>query len=199
MKQMVIGLTGPIGAGKSSVSALLQAMGMHCIDADVVSRQVVMPGSDCLKELTQAFGEGILDDGALNRKKLAAVAFSNQTNQRKLGQITHPYITREIVRQIEALPESATVVVEATLLFGSPIEPLCGATVAVVADDTVRLGRILKRDHTDRESALARMRAQPSCEEYQKRATFTVVNNGGYDELKRQSERLYHMLKEACE
>ena len=90
MKQMVIGLTGPIGAGKSSVSALLQAMGMHCIDADVVSRQVVLPGSDCLNELTQAFGKDILDDGALNRKKLAAVAFSNQTNQRKLEQITHP-------------------------------------------------------------------------------------------------------------
>lgn len=199
MKQFVVGLTGPIGAGKSSVCALLKAMGLHCIDADFVSRQVAMPGSACLKELVDAFGAGILENGALNRKKLAAIAFSSESDQRRLGQITHPYITMEIVRQVEALPESTIVVIEATLLFGSPLEPICNMTVAVIADDTVRLERILQRDHADIASARARMRAQPSCEEYRRLAQFIIVNNGDQEQLQRQTSKLYQRLKEACE
>ena len=90
------------------------------------------------KELTQAFGDEILDDGALNRKKLAAVAFSNQANQRELRPDYTPlYYAGRLFVKSKPCPESAIVVVEATLLFKSPVEPLCCATVAVVADDTV--------------------------------------------------------------
>lgn len=198
MNHFIVGLTGPIGAGKSSVSALFQKMGLECIDADQVSRQVVLPGSPCLKDLVDAFGNEILDNGVLNRKKLAARAFANMENKRLLDVITHPYITREIVRLIAAMPEDCIVVVEATLLFGSPLEPLCNTTVAVVADDAVRLERILRRDHIDADSARMRMLAQPSCEDYRRLAAHILVNDRGPDELKRQTEQLYALLKEAC-
>lgn len=198
MNHFVVGLTGPIGAGKSSVSALLQEMGLECIDADRVSRQVVLPGSPCLKELVDAFGSEILDDGLLNRKKLAAAAFSSAESTRMLGKITHPYITQEIVRLIDGMPENSIVVVEATMLFGSPLEPLCNTTVVVIADDEVRLERILQRDHTDAASARMRMRAQPSCEEYRRLGAHILVNDRGPDELKQQTKQLYTLLKEAC-
>ena len=198
MSHFIVGLTGPIGAGKSSVSALLQEMGLQCIDADQVSRQVTSPGSPCLEDLVKAFGPQILHNEALDRKKLAAIAFQSEENRNVLEQITHPYITREIVRLTDLLPDGDIVVVEATMLFGSPLEPLCHTIVAVIADDTVRLERILNRDSIDSNAALMRMRSQPSCEEYRRRATHTVVNNGGRDELMRQTAQLYTRLKEAC-
>ena len=115
-----------------------------------------------------------------------------------LERITHPYITREIVRLTNLLPDGDIIVVEATMLFGSPLEPLCHTTVAVIANDTVRLKRILHRDSIDSNAALMRMRSQPSCEEYQRRAAYTIVNNGDRDELMRQTAQLYAQLKEAC-
>lgn len=198
MSHFIVGLTGPMGAGKSSVSALLREMGLQCIDADQVSRQVAAPDSPCLKDLVKAFGSQILQNEALDRKKLAAIAFQTEESRNLLEQITHPYITREIVRLIDLLPDGDIVVVEATMLFGSPLEPLCHTTVAVIANDTVRLERILHRDSMDSNAALMRMRSQPSCEEYQRRAAHTIVNNDGQNELMRQTAQLCAQLKEAC-
>lgn len=200
MKHFVVGLTGPIGAGKSVVRALFQEMGAACIDTDLVSRQVVLPGSDCLRELAQAFGEDILNaDGTLNRKALASVAFSNEESKKRLNSITHPYIGEETKRQIEEIPENRMVVVEATLLFGSFLEAMCDVTVAVVADDDLRLQRILARDQAGEPAARARMEAQPSCLEYRRLAHYTVVNNKGLDELRQQAQWLYERFSEACQ
>ena len=198
MSHFIVGLTGPMGAGKSSVSTLLQEMGLQCIDADQVSRQVAAPGSPCLDDLVKAFGSQILQNEALDRKKLAEIAFQTEESRNLLERITHPYITREIVRLTNLLPDGDIIVVEATMLFGSPLEPLCHTTVAVIANDTVRLKRILHRDSIDSNAALMRMRSQPSCEEYQRRAAYTIVNNGDRDELIRQTAQLYAQLKEAC-
>ena len=198
MSHFIVGLTGPMGAGKSSVSALLREMGLQCIDADQVSRQVAAPGSSCLEDLVKAFGSEILQNEALDRKKLAAIAFQTEDSRHLLEQITHPYITQEIVRLIDLLPDGSIVVVEATMLFGSPLEPLCHTTVAVIADDTVRLQRILQRDSIDSNAALMRMRSQLSCEEYQRRAAHTIINNGDREKLMRQTAQLCAQLKEAC-
>lgn len=120
MSHFIVGLTGPMGAGKSSVSALLQEMGLQCIDADQVSRQVAVPGSPCLKDLVKAFGSQILQNEALDRKKLAEIAFQTEESRNLLEQITHPYITREIVRLIDLLPDGDIVVVEATHVIRQP-------------------------------------------------------------------------------
>ena len=198
MSHFIVGLTGPMGAGKSSVSALLQEMGLQCIDADQVSRQVTAPGSPCLENLIKAFGSQILQNEALDRKKLAAIAFQTEDGRHLLEQITHPYITQEIVRLIDLLPDGSIVVVEATMLFGSPLEPLWHTTVAVIADDTVRLQRILQRDSINSSAARMRMRSQLSCEEYRRRAAHTIVNNGDREKLMRQTAQLCAQLKEAC-
>ena len=199
MKHFVVGLTGPIGAGKSYVAAILKEKGLFCIDTDQVSRQVVMPGTPCLRELADEFGEDIMENGVLNRQKLASVAFATERGKQALNRITHPYITEETIRQIDQLPEGQVAVVEATLLFDSPLEPLCDTILAVVADDTIRLQRVMQRDNADIASIRLRMRAQPSCEDYQKRANDVLVNNGDIDLLREQTIQWIGRLKEVCQ
>ena len=175
MAKPVIGLTGPTGAGKSTVATAFRKLGCAVVDADRVAREIVKD-PDCLALLKEAFGSDIAaQGGTLDRQKLAARAFSSPENTKKLNSITHPAIIRECGRQIAAARAESckAVILDAPLLFESDTQSLCGATVAVITPDASRLRRIMARDGIPEEDAARRMAAQHGNDYYRAQADYT--------------------------
>ena len=195
----VVGLTGPTGAGKSEVSRRLAAAQLPVIDADVVARQVMEPGSECLRRLAAEFSEDILnDDGTLNRRQLAKRAFATPEDTALLNSLTHPYIierTNQILMRMEQTQELAAVI-DAPLLFESGMDRICDMTVAVVAPFEVRLKRILERDGLSIQQARARMAAQQPEEYYSSRAALVLDNSGDLESLRARADGLAAKIRE---
>jgi dephospho-CoA kinase len=193
MRRRLVGLTGGIGAGKSTVAALLRAKGATVVDADEVARAVVEPGEPALAALVERFGAGILDaDGRLDRPKLAAVAFADEDGRKTLGEITWPAIGEEFERRITEAPDDAVVVCDVPLLVESKAaaaRPYV-AVVVVVAPLEVRLDRLEARG-VPRDDAQRRMAAQASDEERREVATHVIDNGGDLDALEAQVDAVW--------
>lgn len=173
-----LGLTGPTGAGKSTVARLLEQNGIPLVDADAIARTVTEKGSPVLSALADTFGKDILfPDGSLDRRALAAVAFSSKENTEKLNAVTHPAILARIRRALADATGDA-VVLDAPLLFETGLDALCDHTAAIVADEAVRLARITARDGISEEEAKKRMAVQPDTAFYDARADILLYNNG---------------------
>lgn len=195
---IVVGLTGQTGAGKSTVSRLLSSRGYRVIDADIVARQVVQKGNECLLELALEFGTRILDaEGNLNRRKLGAMVFADRAKRQRLNQITFPYIQEEIRTQLEALRRSGEPVVflDAPTLFESGSDRFCDKVVSVVAKKSLRLARILARDKITEQEAENRIASQFDDEYYQSRSDFTIRNDSDLTALRIQ---VLEMLDICC-
>lgn len=176
-KGILIGLTGPTGAGKSTVANLLRAQGLAVIDADAIARWAVRPGSDVLAALAGVFGAEILRaDGALDRPALARRAFSSPERTARLNAITHPAIIQKIHAEIEQAFHGGAkaVVLDAPQLFESGEDKLCDFIVAVTAPERLRIERIMKRDQISEESARQRANAQKSETYYKEHADILV-------------------------
>ncbi len=201
MPLYVVGLTGPTGAGKSAVAALLEKGGLSLIDADRLCREAVEPGTPCLAELAESFGRDILlPDGSLNRKELARRAFSSRESTERLNALVHPPViamTRERLARWEREGRRAALI-DAPLLFESGLDAVCSLTVAVLAPEELRLRRIRERDGLTREEALRRMKAQPDEAYYRQRAGAVIENTGGLDSLRGKTEELLRQIREAC-
>ena len=178
MTLIKLGLTGPTGAGKSTVARLLEQNGIPLVDADAIARTVTEKGSPVLSALADTFGKDILfPDGSLDRRALAAVAFSSKENTEKLNAVTHPAILARIRRALADATGDA-VVLDAPLLFETGLDALCDHTAAIVADEAVRLARITARDGISEEAAKKRMAVQPDTAFYAARADILLYNNG---------------------
>ena len=194
---LLVGLTGGIGAGKSTVAELLAARGAVIIDADQVARAVVEPGQPALKKLVERFGEGILDpDGRLERGALAKLVFGDDEARRDLEAITHPAINDEFSRRVVEAPTDAIVVLDVPLLAESeqarkrPYQTV----IVVEAPRDVRLERLEARG-VPRADAEARMAAQAGDEERRKLATHVVDNSGDRADLERQIDEVWADLQ----
>jgi len=190
----VVGLTGPTGAGKSTVADTWRLMGVPVIDTDQLARKAVEPNSPCLQELVNTFSQEILnEDGTLNRAKLAETAFSSPENHTKLNAITHPAIltlTRQLLEQ--AADEGHPVaVVDAPLLFEAGFDTICHHIVAVIASAEKRLTRIMARDNLSEEAAKARMKAQQPDVFYCRDGVSVIQNDGDRPSLIREATRLW--------
>ena len=173
-----LGLTGPTGAGKSTVARLLEQNGIPLVDADAIARTVTEKGSPVLSALADTFGKEILfPNGSLDRRALAAVAFSSKENTEKLNAVTHPAILARIRRALADATGDA-VVLDAPLLFETGLDALSDHTAAIVADEAVRLARITARDGISEEAAKKRMAVQPDTAFYAARADILLYNNG---------------------
>lgn len=191
----VFGITGGSGSGKTTVSQMLAALGVEIIDTDKIAREVTKAGSDCLKELSDAFGsEIILPDGSLDRKKLASVAFNNKEKTVLLSRITHKYIKSETMRRIAA-STADLIGVDGAVIIGSPIEPLCEKIVLVTADRDIRLTRIKARDNLTDTEAKKRLDAQPDEEFYAANSYYIINNSGSAEGLTEQVQALYNKLR----
>lgn len=197
MKNTVIGLTGPTGAGKGAVAAVFESLGAFVIDCDSVAREVVCPGEPALTELVDAFGrEILLDDGSLDRKRLAELAFATGEGTATLNGIAHPHIRRRLSETINRVSaEHEYIVLDAPTLFESGVCDMCGVTVAVTADDRVRLERIMERDGLTKEQALRRMSAQQDNRWYAERCDIAIANDGDFAALRSLAADAFDKIK----
>lgn len=191
----IFGITGGTGSGKSTVSAMLKELGADIIDTDKISRLVTAEGSECLAELTKAFGSGILfENGELNRKKLAQIAFADAEKTELLSRITHKYIKSETLRRISA-SDASIIGIDGAVIIGSEIEPLCQKIVLVTAERDVRKARIMQRDGMTDEEAEKRINAQPSDSFYREHTDYVINNSFDEAALGGQVKELYNKLK----
>ncbi len=199
----VIGLTGGSGAGKGEVSLCFISQGIKCLDTDKVSREVCFPGKPCLRELVDYFGEEILlPDGKLDRKGLATIVFGEENPEKRevkhaaLNRITHRHIIdamNEWLHERERDGDSLAVV-DAPQLFESGFDRHCDYTVGVIADEEVRIRRIISRDRISRETAEKRIRSQKSNQFFIDTCDFTVYNNQGLDVLEGQVNNILEKI-----
>lgn len=183
----VIGLTGGIGTGKSTASQYLQKLGFTIIDADRISREVVEPGKPLLAELKTAFGpEIILPEGALDRKALGSIVFSQEEKRLQLERIMHGEILRTIRDRVKEARQSGryrAAFIDAPLLFETGLDGDCEIVWLITADDRVRIKRVMVRDGLTAEEVQARIDRQMSEEGKRRRADFIVDNSGAQSEL----------------
>ncbi|KWX21959.1 dephospho-CoA kinase [Mycolicibacterium wolinskyi] len=187
-----IGLTGGIGAGKSTVSATFSECGGIVVDGDVIAREVVEPGTEGLGRLVEAFGEEILlADGALNRPALAAVAFSDDEKRAVLNGIVHPLVGRRRTELIEAAPDDAVIVEDIPLLVESQMAPLFPLVVVVHADVETRVSRLVEHRGMPEADARARIAAQATDEQRRAVADVWLDNSGSQADLVERAKQLW--------
>jgi len=194
---LAVGLTGGLGAGKSTVAGLLVQRGAALIDADAIARQVVEPGRPALAALVDRFGTAILGpDASLDRAALAAVAFGDPDALADLNAITHPAIATEMAEQRRALEDTdGVVLLDVPLLKPAHRDLLALDVVAVVdCDPEVALERVVTERAMDRADARARMAAQPSREERLQGADLVIDNNDGRAALEAEVDRVWTAL-----
>ncbi len=194
-----IGLTGGSGSGKGEFSRIFDTYdGCFSLDTDKIARQTTEKGCECLDKLAECFGKEILnDDGTLNRKKLASIAFTDKEKHQKLNQITHFYILKEIEKWICDMQEKGAVaaVIDAPLLFESGCDRLCDITVGVLSPYDVRLYRIMSRDSIDETAARTRLDSRPGDNFFKEKCDFVLENDGSLQEFqKKTKELLEHIL-----
>ena len=188
-----IGLSGGIGAGKSTVSSTFSDLGGIVVDGDVISREVVEPGTEGLAKLVEAFGKQILsDDGSLNRPALAAIAFSDEEKRKALNGIVHPLVGQRRAELIAAAGRDAVIVEDIPLLVESGMAPMFPLVIIVNADEDLRVKRLIEHRGFTEEDARARIAAQAT--EAQRRAVADVWldNTGSADELVERARVLWH-------
>jgi len=179
---LLVGLTGGIATGKSTVSALLRELGAEIIDADILAREVVEPGEPALAEIAAEFGPGVLDAaGRLDRKALGAVVFADPERRRKLEAFTHPRIRDRFQRRLEELTArgfGGLVIFDAAVMIESGNYRNMDRLVVVVADEPTQIARLMARDGIGRDEAVRKIRAQMPLAEKAKLADYVIDNSG---------------------
>ena len=196
-KTLVIGITGPSGAGKGLLSECCARRGVPVIDADRVYHSLLKPPSPCLDELTERFGADILTpQGTLDRAVLAARVFSNSDTAAKdredLNRISHRFVSEHIEAWLTDRKKAGTpaVVIDAPLLIEAGLDQKCDTVIAVLAGSDTRLARLLSRDQTSRQRLQSRMDAQPDDDFYKQYADVVIQNDGVLSLLQEQADKI---------
>lgn len=172
----LIGITGGSGCGKSYISMLLKKRGIPVIDCDLVSREIMGKDTPCAEEVVRYFGDEILENGEINRRKLGKIVFSDPDKLKKLNEITHKYILSSIYNRMEK-DESDIVCTDGATLIESGIR--CDMMVGVLADKEIRKKRIMERDGLTEADATLRINAQKDDSFYIENCDFVIYNNSG--------------------
>jgi len=193
-----VGLTGSIGVGKSFVAGVLAELGCHLLDADVTAREVVAPTSVALEKVVAEFGAEVLQsNGALDRTKLGNLVFSDPGRRATLNSILHPYIIArqdELMREWEAVSPNGIAVVDAALMIESGGYQRFDKLIVVHCRPEIQIQRVMSRNNFSREEAEQRIRAQMSQDEKKKFADYLIDTSDGFDDTRRQTEKVYAAL-----
>lgn len=194
---MIIGITGSSGAGKSTVCEILQnKYNAKIINADKISRQLSQKGTAYLADIVDKFGtEILLENGELNRPKLAEIIYSDFRKREMLNNCTLKYIREEIKSEIKSTEEvkevNRIISIDAPLLFEAELEILCQFVIAVISDNKeLQIQRIIQRDGITKQQAIARLDAQKPNEFYTSRSKYVIVNNGKLEEVEEQIKKI---------
>jgi len=194
----LVGLTGGIASGKSTVAKILESLGAAIVNADTLAREVVEPGREAWKEIVAAFGaEVLLPDQSFDRQKLRTIIFNNSDARRKLESIIHPRVRALAEQRIREHSAAGygVIVYEVPLLFEGNLHEWLRPVILVACDVDTQLRRLQQRDGLDRAEAQKHIEAQMSLEEKRRLADYVIENNGSLDDLKRQVEAVLEKIK----
>lgn len=193
---MILGLTGSLGSGKSTVSSHLRDLGAQVICADEIAREVVAKGSPALLDITREFGpEMVGPDGTLDRRAMARLVFADADARRKLEQIIHPRVRERELQLLATFRDSPLIVLDIPLLYETGAEDICDQVVVVAIDEQARRERLMRDRSMGPEEIAARLAAQMPQEQKVARADHVINNSGTLDETRQQVARLIQTLK----
>ncbi|MFZ5469536.1 MAG: dephospho-CoA kinase [Myxococcota bacterium] len=189
----LIGLTGGIASGKSTVSAMLRGLGAHVIDADLVAREVVEPGQPALMELAARFPGVVGPDGRLDRQKLGERIFGDVGERAALNALLHPRIQQAFLEHTRRLAEAGVpvVVYDAALLIENGLHESMNGVIVVTVPRKVQLARLMARDGLSRAAAEERLAAQLPLDQKERLATWLIDNSGSVESTRAQVERVW--------
>jgi dephospho-CoA kinase len=186
---LVIGLTGGIASGKSTVSTMFKEMNIPVVDADVEARLAVMKGEAAYFQIIDTFGKDILlEDGEIDRQKLGSIIFHQEEKRKLLNEIVHPEVRKRMMGQVEEaqLNGEEVIVLDIPLLFESKLTYMAEKTILVYVDYDIQLERLMKRNSLLIDDAKARIQSQMPLNEKMKLADAVINNNGSIEETKKQ-------------
>ncbi|MHA6251430.1 dephospho-CoA kinase [Oceanobacillus sp. CAU 1775] len=190
---LIIGLTGSIATGKSTVSAMFESFNIPVIDADKIAREVVNPGEPASNEIRNTFGAEVFhEDGTLNRERLGQIIFADQSKRSELNAIIHPAIRKRMLEKKDALLESGEecIVFDIPLLFESKLEHFVDKIIVVSIDEKTQLSRLMARDTFTEEEAKQRIASQMPVSDKEKLADAVINNNGTKEESHNQLTKI---------
>lgn len=198
--RLLLGVTGGIASGKTTVANMLSELGAPIVDFDLIARKVVEPGQPALKEIVEYFGTQVLqEDGTLDRKKLSEIVFKDIEKRKKLEGFIHPRMGEEVLRQVNALAEkdpNAIIQMVVPLMIEMNLQYQCHKLLVVYIPEDMQIQRLMERDSITRDQAMAMLKAQLPIEEKLGYADFVIRNDGSLEETRRQVEELWAKLKE---
>ena len=197
-EHLILGVTGGIASGKTTVARMLEELGAPAIDFDRIARQVVEPGEPALEEIVDCFGDGVLeDDGRLDRKRLGNLVFQDEKKRKALENMTHPRIVAAFYDEVREITEkSPHVIIQAVipLLFEGDLRHLVHKVLLVYIPRQMQIDRLMSRDGVSREAAENVLQAQWPIEEKIGLSDFVIRNDGSLDETRRQVEAVWEEL-----
>lgn len=191
--EQVIGITGGIASGKSSISQYIKELGFTVIDADLASRAVVEPGQEAYTEIISVFGEELLlPDQSIDRAKLGAIIFHEEEKRLLLNRIVHPAVRKWMIAQKESAFQNGqrTVFMDIPLLFESKLTHMVDKTILIYVDADIQVARLMKRNQLSEDDAMARINSQMPLAEKIALADATVDNNGPLEATKLQTRNI---------
>lgn len=190
---LVIGLTGGIASGKSTVAHMFQKHGITVVDADVIAKEAVEKGMPAYRKIAETFGDGVLlDNGGIDRKKLGELVFQNEDKRMQLNAIVHPEVRKTMIKERDEAIQAGErfVVLDIPLLYESGLEHLTDKVLVVWVPKELQLERLMKRNSLSEEEALNRIHAQLPLDEKRKKADAVIDNSGGLNDTENQLQEL---------
>ncbi|GEK91439.1 dephospho-CoA kinase [Alkalibacterium kapii] len=189
---LILGLTGGIASGKSTVSRYFSEQGFPVIDADIIARKVLEPGEPAYLKVIEHFGEEILDaDKSINRKRLGDIVFNDQDKLKRLNELVEKEIYKELIRKKKELMQKdhSLIVVDIPLLYEAGYEKVVDKVMVVYTDSSTQLERLKKRDELKEADALKRIRSQQPLNEKKEKADIVIDNNSTLEQTKKQVDQ----------
>jgi len=197
---LIIGLTGGIVVGKSTVASMFKDLGAKIVDADKLGHSVILPHRPAWEKITRLFGKGILqNDLTIDRGKLGKIVFANQTLLKKLNEITHPEIIKLIKKEINFAKnkthnQEKILIIDAALIYEAKMDRLMDKIIIVYINKDEQVKRLIRRNNLSREEALQRIKSQMSMKEKVKMAEYVIDNSNSLDKTKKQVEKTWEEL-----
>ncbi|HAJ32182.1 MAG TPA: dephospho-CoA kinase [Candidatus Atribacteria bacterium] len=194
---LIVGLTGGIGSGKSTVTKMFKDLGAKIIDADKLGHSVILPYKPAWKKIVKLFGKNILqNDLIIDRKKLGKIVFANQTLLKKINDITHSEITRLIKKEINLARnkthnQEKILIIDAALIYEAKLDRLMDKIIVVYINEDEQVKRLIRRNNLSKEEALQRIKSQIPMKEKAKMADYVIDNSSSLDKTKEQVEIIW--------
>ncbi|MBU4349410.1 dephospho-CoA kinase [bacterium] len=197
---LIVGLTGGIVGGKSTVASMFKDLGTKIVDADKLGHSVILPHRPAWEKITRLFGKGILqNDLTIDREKLGKIVFANQARLKKLNEITHPEIIKLIKKEISLAKhrthsQEKILIVDAALIYEAKIDRLMDKIIVVYINEDEQVKRLAKRNNLSKDEALQRIKSQMPMKEKVKMADYVIDNSSSLDTTREQVEKIWRSL-----